>query len=178
MELNLKFKNKKEINELYKILLELSPEYYSEDVDKNLLEIFKKRLKKLYNKKPIKPRSGKQKGLRLQKYVCEKLAEIFNIEFDQQDDTCPIHSRESGQSGVDVVIRDKELLKKFPYAIECKNVEKFRIIDTIKQSEKHLEKNKDKYDNWLIFFKNNKLDYPVVILDIFEFFKIFKGSLK
>lgn len=83
-----------------------------------------------------------------------------------------------GQAGVDVIIRDKKLLKKFPYAIECKNVEKLSINKMVEQSEKHLEKNKEKYENWLVFYKNKKIGYPLVILDIFAFFKIFKKGLK
>lgn len=113
----------------------------------------------------MKARSCKNKGQRLQKWVCERIADIFCFKYDQQSDTCPIHSRESGLNGTDIVIRSEELLKKFPFSVECKNQEKVRLYEYIKQAQE----NKKKSTEWLIVHKKNRSD-PIVIMDwvVFE----------
>jgi len=116
-----------------------------------------KKLEKCLN--PIKISSRKQKGRNLQKWVCEQIAKLFNIEYDQQDDNCPIHSREMGQSGVDVIIRG-ELQQRFPFAIECKSSEQLNLPQTIKQTKKNA---KGKY--WIIVHKRKAFKKPVVIMD-------------
>ena len=55
----------------------------------------------------------KAKGRNFQYWVAGKVANLFNIKFNQSDDLCAIHSREMGQSGTDVFIRDKKLYDKF-----------------------------------------------------------------
>lgn len=119
----------------------------------------------------LKTASLKAKGRRLQKFFCQKVADAFKFRYNQQDDTCPIHSREMGQSGTDIIIRDKKLLKLFPYAVECKNVEKVSINKMIKQAKQNAEKANL---NWLICYKNNRLKNPVIILDIDVFMQFFK----
>jgi hypothetical protein len=178
MNYELKFNNKIEIKFLKMLIYEIINKVSLNKEETKICDLLLKRIQKILDKKPIRPSSRKSKGRNLQKYVCERLAQLLKIKYDQQDDTCPIHSREMGQSGVDIVIRNKDILKKFPYAIECKNVEKISINKMITQSEQHLEKNKDKYQNWLVFYKNNKLHYPLVILDVFEFFKIYEKGMK
>jgi len=163
MSYTITFSNKKQIKETLEVL---------QDITDKKANYITKKLKKLLNKSPIKVSSRKQKGRNLQQYICKKLADIFNIKYDQQNDLCNIHSREMGQPGTDIILRG-DVFNKFPYAIECKNVEKISINKMIKQAEKHLEGENNLYKNWLIFYKNNKLHYPIVILDIFEFFKIY-----
>jgi hypothetical protein len=117
-------------------------------------------------------RSAKNKGVRLQLWVCKKIANIFNIEFNNQDDQCLIHSREMGQSGVDIILRG-EIYNKFKYDIECKNTEKLSLYKTIEQAKQNTKENR----GWLIVHKKN-FNKPVVILDSDEFFDLIKRSLK
>ena len=53
-------------------------------------------IKRLENSmKSIKPRSAKNKGLEWQKETCEIVSRITGIPYDQKNDDCEIHSRES-----------------------------------------------------------------------------------
>ena len=116
------------------------------------------KLKKLL--KPIKRRSAKDKGRNLQKWVCERIAELFNIEYNQQDDNCVIHSREMGQFGVDIIIRDY-LRNYFPFSIECKSSEQLNLIETIQQAKKNTKKD----EHWIIVYKRKAIKNPIVIMD-------------
>jgi len=120
----------------------------------------------------MKTSSCKAKGRILQKWVCQKIADIFKIEFNNQDDQCLIHSREMGQSGVDVILRG-EIYKKFPFAVECKNTEKLCLYTTIEQIKNNAQIDQD----WLIVHKKNRNE-PVVIISWDAFEKLFKKSLK
>ena len=113
--------------------------------------------------------SRKAKGRRLQYWVAEKVATLLGVTFDQQDDTCPVHSREMGQKGADVYIRDMELAKSFPYSIECKNTETFSIYNVIKQVKANTKEGQE----WVIFHKKNHSD-PVAIISAEHFFDILK----
>lgn len=115
--------------------------------------------------------SCKAKGRKLQKWVCARLADIFNTEYDQQDDNCAIHSREMGQSGTDVILRG-DLFDKFPFDIECKNTEKLSLWNTIEQAKNNTKPDRD----WLIVHKKN-YENPVVIIDWFAFEKLFRKLL-
>jgi hypothetical protein len=116
-------------------------------------------------------KSKKAKGRRLQKIICETIAKKLGISYNQQDDNCLIHSREMSQNGVDIILRG-EAFEKFPFLIECKNQERLNLNEAIKQS-------KDRGENWLLIYKNNKLKNPIVILD-FQIFlsKIIQEILK
>lgn len=122
-------------------------------------------LKKLNKERAITRRSAKQKGLNLQKWVCQKLADLIGIEYNQSDDQCEIHSRESGQHGTDIILRGKarELL---PFSFECKNTEHFNFNDSVQQAIQNQEKGTD----WIVIHKNKELKNPVVIMDwnVFE----------
>jgi len=117
----------------------------------------------------MKTASKKAKGRNLQYWVCNQVANLFNITFDQQDDQCPIHSREMGQSGSDVYIRNKELYDMFPYDIECKNTENISVYSYIKQAISNTKSGR----NWLVIHKKNR-SAPIVILDANHFFEILK----
>lgn len=122
--------------------------------------------------KSIKTSSCKAKGRNLQKWVCQRIADIFNIKFNNQDDQCLIHSREMGQSGTDVILRG-EIYNKFPFAIECKNTEKLSLYPTIEQAKQNTKDNQD----WLVVHKKNRNE-PIVIMSWEAFEKLFKKSLK
>ncbi len=88
---------------------------------------------------PIKISSRKAKGRNLQQQVCRDIANILDIEYNQQDDNCLIHSREMGQAGKDIILRGiaKE---RFPYSIECKSVENLHLDKAIKQIKYNMTK--------------------------------------
>lgn len=118
----------------------------------------KKLLKKI-NRNPIKVSSRKAKGRELQKFVCSEIADICDVKYDQSDDDCLIHSREMGQSGVDVILRGF-VKDEIDIAFECKNSENLNLRGTIRQAEK----NKGEYKNWAIVHKNKELKEPIVII--------------
>lgn len=137
-------------------------------------KIKKSILTKLKNAKktPIKVSSRKAKGRELQYWVCRKIANIFHIEFNQQDDECLIHSREMGQHNVDIVLRGY-VKKQFPFSIECKNQETISIKDWIKQAKTNEQEN----NYWMLIFKNKEIKNPVVCLDFETFLKFYKMQL-
>ncbi len=120
----------------------------------------------------MKTSSCKAKGRNLQYWVAKKIAGIFGIEFNQQDDLCPIHSREMGQSGTDVYIRDKKMASVFPYDIECKNTEKVSLYAYIEQAKANTKKDKE----WLVVHKKNH-SKPIVIMDAEHFFSLIRSKL-
>lgn len=109
--------------------------------------------------KGIKISSRKAKGRNLQKWTCQKIADIFKIKYNQQDDQCLIHSREMGQSGIDIILRG-DVYKKLPFDIECKAVEKFNLYQAIEQAKSNTESNR----YWLVVHKKNYSN-PIVIMD-------------
>ncbi len=111
--------------------------------------------------KIIKVSSRKGKGRGLQYWVCERIAKMFGIEFVQSDDNCPVHSREMGQHGIDIIVRG-EIYNKFPFDIECKSCESLSIPDWIRQAK---ENNKKEDRDWLVVFKKHTLgSEPFVIM--------------
>lgn len=128
-------------------------------------------LSKLKNSKkpPIKVSSRKAKGRDFQYWVCNKIASVFGIEFNQKDDNCLIHSREMGQSGLDIVLRG-DIKKNFPFSIECKNQENLSIKDWIRQAKNNEQAN----TSWMLIFKNKEFKEPIVCLEFETFLKHFK----
>jgi hypothetical protein len=117
----------------------------------------------------MKTKSAKQKGRYLQYWVCKKICELYDVVFDQQNDQCPVHSREMGQSGVDICIRDKRIYDNFLYDIECKNTEKIEVYKFIGQAKKNTKCDRQ----WLIVHKKNRTK-PIVIMDAEHFFELIK----
>lgn len=111
----------------------------------------------------MKPASAKNKGRKLQKWVCEKISQLTGYEWGQD---CPIESRGMGQSGTDVRM-EKAVEKLFPYSVECKNKEKWDVIASIKQAKA----NKKSGTDWLLIFSKNRTK-PVVIMDAEHFFEL------
>jgi hypothetical protein len=131
-------------------------------------------IKKLKNaNRQIKPSSAKAKGRNLQYLICQKIAEKFNIEYNQSDDNCLIHSREMGQHGTDIILRG-EVYNKFPFDIECKNQENISLIDWIKQSKNNQKENRC----WAVIIKNKKLSNPIICLDFDDFLNLFFKNTK
>lgn len=80
----------------------------------------------------MKTSSAKHKGRRLQQYVAEQLIKRFNL------DPLDARSTSMGDTGSDIKL-SSEALSIFPYAIECKNVEKVNIWQAWEQAGKHVQ---------------------------------------
>lgn len=119
----------------------------------------------------MKTSSKKAKGRSLQHWACNKIAELYNIKFDQQNDQCPIHSRDMGQSGTDVLIRNKELYEHFIYDLECKNTETISVYSYIEQAKANTKEGRQ----WCVIHKKNR-GKPIVIIDGDHFFELLKNT--
>ena len=111
----------------------------------------------------MKPQSAKAKGRRLQQQFRELLIEELGIHPED------IESRSMGAGGEDLIMA-RAAREKFPYSIECKNVEKLNVWEAYKQAE---ENSKD-YEPVVVMKKNNHK--TLVVLDAEHFVKIHKDS--
>ena len=118
----------------------------------------------------MKTRSAKNKGLRLQKWVAEKISDLTGIKIVEDGD---IQSRQASQSGADVIIRGKAT-DLWPFGgPECKNVERLNLYKSIDQAKQYESKGKP----WILFHKKNN-NKPIVIMDAEEFFKFLERYIK
>lgn len=80
----------------------------------------------------MKPKSAKDKGRRLQKYVRDRIVETFRDRLQPDD----VQSRSSGAAGEDVMMSPvaRECV---PFAIECKNTERFSVRSAWAQACEH-----------------------------------------
>lgn len=165
MSLELKFKNKQELED-FLFCWENCSKSIVNGKDNKLYNRFDKRLQKLLDKKKIKISSGKSKGRFLQKWICSRLAEIYNLYYNDQDDLSDVKSRPMGLSGTDIIIQNKDFYDKFLFDIECKNTETINLYANIKQAKKNTKE--DRY--WLLVHKKNYSD-PIVVMDwkVFEY---------
>lgn len=122
--------------------------------------------------KRIQHASAKAKGRNLQYWVCERIAGMFGIKFDQNDNDCEIHSREMGQNGTDIVLRGN-CRRLFPFSVECKACETLNVPEWIEQASKNVEKDKD----WLLVVKKQSIGKPIAIMDFGAFEKIMQEYL-
>jgi|TARA_R100000231_G_scaffold62258_1_gene50608 hypothetical protein len=111
----------------------------------------------------MKPQSAKAKGRRLQQQFRELLIEELGIHPED------IESRSMGAGGEDLIMA-RAARQKFPYSIECKNVEKLNVWEAYKQAE---ENSKD-YEPVVVMKKNNHK--TLVVIDAEHFVKIHKDS--
>jgi hypothetical protein len=74
-----------------------------------------------------------------------------------------------GAGGEDLIMA-RAAREKFPYSIECKNVEKLNVWEAYKQAS---ENSKD-YEPLVVMKKNNHK--TLVVLDAESFVKLFKNS--
>ena len=109
----------------------------------------------------MKPQSAKAKGRRLQQQFRELLIEELGIHPED------IESRSMGAGGEDLIMA-RAARQKFPYSIECKNVEKLNVWEAYKQAEEH-SKN---YEPLVVMIKNNHK--TLVVIDAEHFVKIHK----
>ena len=100
----------------------------------------------------MKTQSAKAKGRRLQQWVVKQLIETFDIHPED------IKSCSMGAGGEDVVMA-RAAREKFPYSVECKNVEKLNVWDAYDQAKA----NSKDYEPIVVMKKNGKK--PLVIVD-------------
>ena len=72
----------------------------------------------------MKAQSAKAKGRRLQQWVRNQLIEQLDVHPED------IESRSMGAGGEDLIMA-RAARQKFPYSIECKNVEKLNIWEAV-----------------------------------------------
>ena len=109
----------------------------------------------------MKPQSAKAKGRRLQQQFRDLLIEELNIHPED------IESRSMGAGGEDLIMASAAR-EKFPYSIECKNVEKLNVWEAYKQADE----NSKNYEPVVVMKKNNHK--TLVVLDAEYFVKIHK----
>jgi len=109
----------------------------------------------------MKTQSAKAKGRRLQQWVVKQLIETFDIHPED------IKSCSMGAGGEDVVMA-RAAREKFPYSVECKNVEKLNVWDAYDQAKA----NAKDYEPIVVMKKNGKK--PLVIVDAEYFINLNK----
>ena len=107
----------------------------------------------------MKTQSAKAKGRNLQKWVVNKLIEEFDIHPED------IKSCSMGAGGEDVVMA-RAAREKFPFSVECKNVEKLNVWDAYEQAKA----NSSGYEPIVVMKKNHKK--PLVVLDAEHFIEL------
>ena len=100
----------------------------------------------------MKTQSAKNKGRTLQKWVVQQLIEAFDIHPED------IKSCSMGAGGEDVVMA-RSAREKFPFSVECKNVEKLNVWNAYEQACA----NSGNYEPLLVMKKNRKK--PLVVMD-------------
>ena len=157
--------SKKDLNTIKCALLYCKDNTYDES--------YAKLLDKIKYKKPIKISSRKAKGRNLQKWVCERIANLFGVEYVQGDDDCLVHSREMGQSGSDIIMRG--IVKQvFPLDIECKAQENLNVGAWIEQAKSNTGKGK----GWGLVIKKKSIGEPIIIMSWDNFEKIISEYIK
>ena len=111
----------------------------------------------------MKAQSAKAKGRRLQQWVRDQLIEQLDVHPED------IESRSMGAGGEDLIMA-RAARQKFPYSIECKNVEKLNVWEAYKQAEE----NSKNYEPVVVMKKNNHK--TLVVIDAEHFVKIHKDS--
>ena len=112
----------------------------------------------------MKTQSAKAKGRNLQKWLVNKLIETFDIHPED------IKSCSMGAGGEDVVMA-RAAREKFPFSVECKNVEKLNVWDAYEQAKA----NSSGYEPIVVMKKNHKK--PLVVLDAEHFIEIIKDNV-
>ena len=97
----------------------------------------------------MKPRSGKNKGKRLQNKVRDLILEKFN-QLEPDD----VRSVTMGESGEDILL-SPAARKLFPFSTECKNQEKINIWSSLEQAET----NSGNHTPIVIFKRNRSKTY-------------------
>ena len=112
----------------------------------------------------MKTQSAKAKGRKLQQMVRDLILETFS-ELEPDD----VRSTSMGAGGEDLQL-SPAARKKFPYSVECKNVEKLNVWGAYEQAAA----NSGKHEPLLVMKKNRKK--PLVVLDLEAFIDLLKDD--
>ncbi len=140
----------------------------------NKLDLTGANSSKLYKKlektqKRITVASAKAKGRNLQSWACDKLAELLDLTWDQQDDQSLLAFRPMGQAGTDVILRG-EAYTRFQYDPECKSVESLNLVTTVEQARNNTKPGRD----WLIIHRKKALPETIVMMGWDAFARLWK----
>ena len=113
----------------------------------------------------MKTQSAKAKGRKLQQWVRDQIIE--QLEVHPED----IESRSMGAGGEDLIMA-RAARQKFPFSVECKNVEKLNVWEAYEQAKS----NSNDYEQIVIMKKNQKK--PLVVVDADFFISLFKRGDK
>ena len=111
----------------------------------------------------MKTQSAKAKGRRLQQWMRDTLVEELGVHPED------IESRSMGAGGEDLIMA-RAAREKFPYSIECKNVEKLNVWDAYSQASE----NSGNYEPIVVMKKNGKK--PLVVVDAEYFVRLHDGT--
>lgn len=112
----------------------------------------------------MKTQSAKAKGRKLQQMVRDLILETFS-ELEPDD----VRSTSMGAGGEDLQL-SPAARRKFPYSVECKNVEKLNVWGAYEQAAA----NSGKHEPLLVMKKNRKK--PLVVLDLEAFIDLLKDD--
>ena len=112
----------------------------------------------------MKTSSAKSKGRRLQQLVAGKVLETF-----EDLTTHDVKSTTMGETGIDIQL-SAAARKKFPYALEIRNREKFNIWQAMDDARRHAEK--EGLTPLVVFARNRTR--PCAVLDLEDFFALLK----
>ena len=112
----------------------------------------------------MKTQSAKAKGRKLQQMVRDLILETFT-ELEPDD----VRSTSMGAGGEDLQL-SPAARRKFPYSVECKNVEKLNVWGAYEQAEA----NSGDHEPLLMMKKNRKK--PLVVIDLEAFVELLKDD--
>ena len=110
----------------------------------------------------MKTSSAKAKGRNLQKWVRQKLIEMLDVHPED------IESRSMGAGGEDLIMA-RDARKKFPFSIECKNVERLNVWEAYEQCCANAGDHQP-----ALFMKKNRKK-PLVVVDAEWFIQHVRG---
>ena len=114
----------------------------------------------------MRPQSAKAKGRRLQQQFRDLLIEKLDIHPED------IESRSMGAGGEDLVMA-RAAREKFPFSVECKNVEKLNVWEAYNQAKENSTPSRlsgNEYEPLVVMKKNNHK--ALVVLDAEKFVEI------
>ena len=113
----------------------------------------------------MKTQSAKAKGRKLQQWFLTQLFEQLDVHPED------IESRSMGAGGEDLIMA-RAARQKFPFSIECKNVEKLNVWEAYEQAKA----NCNDYEPLDVMKKNQKK--PLVVIDADYFISLVKRLVK
>ena len=111
----------------------------------------------------MKTQSAKAKGRRLQQWFRDLLIEKLNVHPED------IESRSMGAGGEDLIMA-RAARQKFPFSIECKNVEKLNVYQAYDQACANAG------DHQPILFMKKNHKKPLVVVDAEWFIKNYEQN--